>query len=79
VLGIDVDREAAIPDHTDVTLVVDLVDDPAVARTETQAVGHVVDELDPGSYRDAGLDTSGKKTSAEGIHERVYRPRTSAA
>lgn len=73
-LGIDVDRAAAVPAHTDAAVVVDVLDDSTVAGTELGLRG-VAHELDPRSDGHARLDAGREETCAKGIHEPGYRLR----
>ena len=83
--GIDLGREPAIPGHDDAALLVDLVDDAAIAGAQSRVVARSLDELDPGSDRDAGADPSCEKSCSLCVHTRhigfvglgLYPPRPS--
>jgi len=51
---IDLGGEAAIPGDDDAAMLVDLVDDAAIAGTQARVVPRILDELDPRSDRHTG-------------------------
>ena len=65
---IDLRGEAAIPGDDDAALLVDLVDDAAIAGTQAGVVPRILDELDPRSNSHAGPQPGGEKPCALGIH-----------
>jgi len=67
---IDLGGEAAIPGDEDAALLVDLVDDAAIAGTQSGVVPRILDELDPRSDCHAGPQPGGEKPCALGIHRR---------
>jgi hypothetical protein len=68
VLGIDLEREAAIPENDEVPGLVDLVDDAAVACTQSRIAAGVADELDPRADPDSSPDTSQEVPCALRVH-----------
>jgi hypothetical protein len=68
VFGIDLEREAAIPEDGEVAGFVDLVDDAAVARTQSRIAAGVADELDPRAHSDSSPDTSQEVPCALWVH-----------
>ncbi len=66
--GIDLGREAAIPGHEDVAVLVDLTDDTAIAGAQARVVARRLDELDPRPDRDTGPDPSREKPCTLRIH-----------
>lgn len=67
-MRIDLRREPTIPGHDDAAVLVDLVDDAAIAGAETRVVARSLDELDPRADRDTGSEPCGEKSCALGIH-----------
>jgi hypothetical protein len=76
-LGIDLEREAAIPVHDYESRVADVPYDAAIASAELGIFTRVTDELDPRSDRDAGPDPCRKKLCTMGVHDVHigFRPR----
>ena len=54
----------------DAAVLVDLVDDAAIAGTQARVVARILDELDPRSDRHAGPKPGSEKPCALGIHTR---------
>ena len=69
-LRIDLGGEPSIPAHEHEPALVDLVDDAAIAGTQTGVVGRSTDELDPRANRDACANTRREKPGTVGIHGR---------
>ncbi len=82
-LRIDLRSESAIPAHEDVSALVDLVDDAAIARAQARVVARIVDELDPCSDCDSCTNPRRKESGTVRIHganigfgiEKLYPPR----
>ena len=68
VLGIDLEREAAIPEDDEVTGLVDLVDDAAIASTQSRFAAGIADELDSRAHADARPNSSQKVSCALWVH-----------
>jgi hypothetical protein len=68
VLGVDLEREAAIPEDDEVPGFVDLVDDASVASAEPGFDVGIADELDPRAHTDASPDAGQKVSCALWIH-----------
>ena len=67
-MRIDLGGEAAIPGDDHAALLVDLVDDAAIASTQAGVIPRILYELDPRSDRHAGPQPGGEKPCALGIH-----------
>ena len=68
VLRIDLEREAAIPEDDEVARLVDLVDDAAIASTQSRIAAGIADELDPRAHSDSSPDPSQEMSCALGVH-----------
>ena len=60
-MRIDLGREAAIPGDDDTAVLVDLVDDAAIAGAQAGIVTRSLDELDPRSDCHTGPQPGGEK------------------
>ena len=67
-MRIDLGGEAAIPGDEDVAVLVDLVDDAAIAGAKPGVVPRILDELDPRSDCHTRPQPGGEKSCALGIH-----------
>lgn len=65
---VDLELEAAIPDHDDVSGLADRLDDPAVPHDELGRAVPDADELDASSNADACTNTCSEQTGAVRIH-----------
>ena len=59
-VGIDLEREAAIPRNRHLAVHADLADDPAIANLKTRRLVADRDQLDPRADTNAGSDPSRK-------------------
>jgi hypothetical protein len=69
VFGIDLEREAAIPEDGEVAGLVDFVDDASVACTQSRIAAGVADELDPRAHSDPSPDSSEEMPCALWVHK----------
>lgn len=67
-MRIDLRRESAIPGDEDAAVLVDLVDDAAIAGTQAGVVARVLDELDPRTDSDTRPKSGSEEPCTLGIH-----------
>jgi len=67
-LGIDLEREAAIPKDDEVARLFDSIDDPSIASAQSRIAAGIADELDPRAHAYSRPDASQEVSCALGIH-----------